>query len=132
MPFFTIKNNDELFMACIMSWRGRSLESIDRVGPAKAELIKKAFLSLHWLVWFCHNHPEETKLFLSELKDPRGLATHGLFPVKYKLGDAVASNVIHRFGRSSSYGTGMKPPRPILEMIGVAEEEPAEKSNISK
>ena len=126
MKFYTIKDY-KLSMECLTSWRGGSLEAIERVGPAKAELIKKAFLHLFWLIWLCDNYPEETKRFLTELKDPKGIATNGFFPVRYKLGEAVASNIIRRFGRSGNYGGGRKPPKQIIEMIGVTEEESSEK-----
>ena len=115
-------------MECHMSWQDRSLETIDRVGPAKAELIKKSFLHLHWLVWCCSHHPEKTQHFLAELKDPKGMATHGLFPVRYKLGESIASNIMSCFGQTGHYGHGLKPPEQIQEMIGVACEEAKEES----
>ena len=74
MKFYTI-NDYKLSMECLTSWRGRSLESIERVGPAKAELIKKAFLHFFWLIWLCG----ETKNFLTELKDSKGIAMDGFF-----------------------------------------------------
>lgn len=131
MKFYTI-NDYKLSMECLTSWSGRSLESIERVGPAKAELIKKAFLHFFWLIWLCENYPEETENFLTELKDPKGIATSGLFPVRYKLGEAIASNIIRRFGPSGSYSNcGRKPPKQLIEMVGVSEEDTSEK-RISK
>ena len=127
MQFFKI-NDTRLSEECRISWQGLSLETIDRVGPSKAALIKKSFLHLHWLVWCCSHHPEETKRYLSELKDPQGIASYGLLQVRYKLGDVLASNVIGRFGQTGAYGDGFKPPKQILEMIGVFSGETKEES----
>ena len=93
MQFFKI-NDARLSEECRISWQGLSLETIDRVGPSKAALIKNSFLHLHWLVWCCSHYPEETKRFLSELKDPQGISSYGLLPVRYKLGDVIAAKLV--------------------------------------
>mmetsp|Transcript_24377 Transcript_24377/g.50255 ORF Transcript_24377/g.50255 Transcript_24377/m.50255 type:complete len:130 (+) Transcript_24377:4276-4665(+) len=122
MKFLTVKD-PKLFDECHSSWNfGYPLKCIDRVGTSKAALIRRAFIHRGWLEWCSHHHPEQTTIFLTELKDPEGLTSSGLLPVRFKLGKAMAANIVSQFGKSYNDGHPHIPPPQIKELVGIPDE----------